>query len=177
MIFTKTTHLWVVKCTFSWNTQVFFSSSRQAINSPLFINDNIPIWSYGNLRHWHSFIFPAHFGRWWLLYCVLFLLHFVFLFYFYSRLFFRPLEIYKWAIAHQNQQNGMWAQRTQISQGIRPVWSESLLFKRKLRSLATHYTHSEDSEQTGWMPRLIRVFAGHTGHFVGFVVLRLKRDS
>ena len=31
----------------------------------------------------------------------------------------------------------------------------------------------EDSDQTGRMPRLIRVFAGRTGHFVCFVVLRL----
>ena len=29
-------------------------------------------------------------------------------------------------------------------------------------------------DETGWMPRLIRVFAGRTGHFVDFVVLRLK---
>ena len=27
---------------------------------------------------------------------------------------------------------------------------------------------------TGWMPRLIQVFAAHTGHFVGFVLHRLK---
>ena len=27
---------------------------------------------------------------------------------------------------------------------------------------------SEDSDQTGWMPRLIWVFAGHIHHFVGF---------
>ena len=32
----------------------------------------------------------------------------------------------------------------------------------------------EDSDQTGRMPRLIRVFAGHTDHFVGFVVRQLK---
>ena len=31
----------------------------------------------------------------------------------------------------------------------------------------------EDSDQTGWMPRLIGVLAGRTGHIVGFVVLRL----
>ena len=31
------------------------------------------------------------------------------------------------------------------------------------------HTDSEDSDQTGWMPRLIRVFAGHTYHFDGFV--------
>ena len=30
------------------------------------------------------------------------------------------------------------------------------------------------TEQTGWMPRLIWVFAGCRGHFVGFVMLRLN---
>ena len=53
--------------------------------------------------------------------------------------------------------------KTQISLGIRPVWSESLLSAwRKLGSLASHWAHSEDSDQTGWMPRLIWVFVGHT---------------
>ena len=33
---------------------------------------------------------------------------------------------------------------------------------------------SEDSDGIGRMPRLIRDFAGRTGHFVGFVMLRLK---
>ena len=32
---------------------------------------------------------------------------------------------------------------------------------------------SEDSDQTGRMPSLIWVFARRTGHFVGFVMLRL----
>ena len=32
---------------------------------------------------------------------------------------------------------------------------------------------SNDSDQSGWMPRLIWVFAGCTGHFVGFVIRRL----
>ena len=36
------------------------------------------------------------------------------------------------------------------------------------------HADSEDSDQTGRMPRLIWVFAGHTGHFVGFVMWRLK---
>ena len=37
------------------------------------------------------------------------------------------------------------------------------------------FLHSdrEDSDQTGQMPRLIRVFAGCTGHFVAFVMLQL----
>ena len=53
--------------------------------------------------------------------------------------------------------------KTQISLGIHPVWSESSLSAwRKLGSLATHWAHSEDSDQTGRMPRLIWVFTGHT---------------
>ena len=53
--------------------------------------------------------------------------------------------------------------KTQISLGIRPVWSESSPSAwRKLGSLATHWAHSEDSDQTGRMPRLIWVFAGRT---------------
>ena len=62
--------------------------------------------------------------------------------------------------------------KTQI--GIRPVWSETLLSVwRNIRPLTTHWVHSEDSDQTGWMPRLIWVFAGRTCHFVGFVVQQL----
>ena len=62
----------------------------------------------------------------------------------------------------------------QISLGIRPVWSESSLSAwRKLQFLATHWAHSKDSDQTGQMPRLIRIFAGCKGHFAGFVMLWL----
>ena len=53
--------------------------------------------------------------------------------------------------------------KTQISLGIRPGWSESSLFAwRNIGSLTTHWAHSEDSDQTGRMPRLIWVFAGRT---------------
>ena len=53
--------------------------------------------------------------------------------------------------------------KTQISLGICPVWSESSLSAwRKLGPLATHWVHSEDSDQSGRMPRLIWVFAGCT---------------
>ena len=53
--------------------------------------------------------------------------------------------------------------KTQISLGIRPVWSESSLSAwRKLGPLATHWVHSKDSDQTRRMPRLIWVFAGRT---------------
>ena len=38
-------------------------------------------------------------------------------------------------------------------------------------------SHSEDSDQTGWMPRLIRVFAGCTNNFVCFVMLQLSLIS
>ena len=63
---------------------------------------------------------------------------------------------------------------TQISVCIRPAWSESSLSVwRNLGSLATHWVHNEDSDQTVRMPRLIWVFAGRTYHFVGFVVLWL----
>ena len=58
--------------------------------------------------------------------------------------------------------------KTQISLGIRPVWSESpLSARRKLGFLATHWAYSEDSDQTGWMPRLICVFAGRTAILLG----------
>ena len=64
--------------------------------------------------------------------------------------------------------------KTQIGLGMCPVWSESSLSAwRKLGSLATHWAHSEDSDQTGWMPRLIWVISGGTCHFVCFVMTRL----
>ena len=65
--------------------------------------------------------------------------------------------------------------KTQIGLGIRPVWSESSQSTgRNIGSLANHWVHSKDSDQTGQMPRLIWVFAGRTCHFVGFVMRRLK---
>ena len=75
-------------------------------------------------------------------------------------LMFSPQSKHKWAATWQNQQNEC---APQISLGIRRVWSESSLSaRRNLRSLATHWVHSEDSDQTGRMPRLIWVFAGRT---------------
>ena len=53
--------------------------------------------------------------------------------------------------------------KTQISLGIRRVWSKSSLSAwRNIGASATHWAHSEDSDQTGRMPRLIWVFAGRT---------------
>ena len=64
--------------------------------------------------------------------------------------------------------------KTQISLGIRPVWSESsLCAKWVAKDPGFLHVDSEDSDQTGWMPRLIRVFNGRTCHFVGFVMRRL----
>ena len=59
---------------------------------------------------------------------------------------------------------------TQISPGFRPFWSESSVSARRyLGSLATHWAHSDDSDQTGRMPRLIWVFDGRT--LILFVLL------
>ena len=61
--------------------------------------------------------------------------------------------------------------KTQISLGIRQIWSEPSL--SAWRNIGSHWAHSEDSDQTGRMPSLTWVFAGRTGHIVGFVILRL----
>ena len=46
---------------------------------------------------------------------------------------------------------------------MRPVWSESSIPAwRNLGPFATHWAHSDDSDQTVRMPRLIWVFAGRT---------------
>ena len=53
--------------------------------------------------------------------------------------------------------------KTQINLGIRPVWSESLLCAQWVtKDPIFLHADSEDSDQTGRMPRLIWVFAGHT---------------
>ena len=68
--------------------------------------------------------------------------------------------------------------KTQISLGICPVWSEALPSTwRNLGSLATHWAHSKESDQNGWMPRLIWIFAWRTCHFVDFVMRLLTCGS
>ena len=53
--------------------------------------------------------------------------------------------------------------KTQISLGIRPVWSESLLCAQWVaKDPSFLHADSEDSDQTGQMPRLIWIFAGRT---------------
>ena len=73
---------------------------------------------------------------------------------------------YLWAASWQNQQNDVHPAKTQISLGICPVWSESSLSAwRKLRSLATHWAHSEDADAQADLS----LRWAHS-HFVGFVM-------
>ena len=59
-----------------------------------------------------------------------------------------------------------------------PVWSESSLCAQWVaKDLMFLHGDSEDSDQTGRMPRLIWVFAGRTCHIVGFVVTRLTLQT
>ena len=63
--------------------------------------------------------------------------------------------------------------KTQISQGIGPVWSESLLSTwRKLGFLATHWAHSED--WSDWVDAKADLsLRWARSHFVGFVTRRV----
>ena len=61
--------------------------------------------------------------------------------------------------------------KTQISLGIRPVRSESSLCARWVaKGPSFHHADSEDSDQSGLMPRLIWVFAGCTVILLVFYV-------
>ena len=64
--------------------------------------------------------------------------------------------------------------KTQFSLGICPDWSVSSMYALWVAKGPTFpQADSEDSDQTRGMSRLILVFTGRTGHFVGFVMLRL----
>ena len=79
-----------------------------------------------------------------------------------------------WSSAWQNQQNDLCAQRR-----LRSAWASaqsdqsSLSAWRNIGPLTIYWVLSEDTDQTGRMPRLIWVFAGRTDNFVGFVMRRL----
>ena len=60
-----------------------------------------------------------------------------------------------WATSRQNNKMACAPSKDLDQPGHRPVWSES-----SLSAWRTHWVHSEDSDQTGRMPRLIWVFAG-----------------
>ena len=58
----------------------------------------------------------------------------------------------KWASSRENLSSGF-ATRVDLNRPAQP---------QKLGFLAIHWAHSEDSDQTGWTPRLIWVFAERT---------------
>ena len=69
----------------------------------------------------------------------------------------------------------VWPGKTQISLCIHAVWSESSMISCVFYSLgAIQRGIQENLCNTGWMYRLIWVFAGHTGLIVDFVVPWLK---
>ena len=64
--------------------------------------------------------------------------------------------------------------KTQISLGIRPVWSESSLSAwRKLGSSATHWVHPEDWSDWADVQADLSLRWAHS-HYVGFITRRLK---
>ena len=68
---------------------------------------------------------------------------------------------YMWTTTWQNQQNECAPSEDSDQTGNAAQSDRSLLSAwRKLGSLATHWAHREDFDQTGRMPRLICVFAG-----------------
>ena len=77
-------------------------------------------------------------------------------------------------LEHDNTNKMMCAQRRHRSASSST--QSSLSAWRRFGSLATHIVHCEDSDQTGHLPRWIWAFAGRTANFVGFVMLRLKRE-
>ena len=84
-------------------------------------------------------------------------------------------NINKWATTRQNQHNDVRQAKSQIILCIHTVWSESSLCAQWVANDPSFlHADSEDSDQTGRMPRLIWVFAGRTCHLVGFVMRRLK---
>ena len=78
-----------------------------------------------------------------------------------------------WATTWQNQQNKC------VPSEDRSAWAsaqsdQSLLCAQWVaKDPSFLHADSEDSDQTGRMPRLIWVFAGRTCHFVGFVMRQL----
>ena len=73
--------------------------------------------------------------------------------------------------------------KTQISLGICPVWSESLLCAwRNTGPLTTCWAHSKDSDQTGWCPSWSESFAGYTSfcwfnHATALVVFNSHKEA
>ena len=66
---------------------------------------------------------------------------------------------------YKTKQNDLCAQRKLRSACASVQSDQSLCCSHEE---ATHWAHSKDSDQTGWMSRLMWVFAGRTGDFVVF---------
>ena len=98
--------------------------------------------------------------------CASGLFYFILFFFFFFEIFYPYLSRLK-------TKPTKWSMRpakTQISLGIRPVWSESSLCAQWVaKDPSFLHADSEDSDQTG----LIWVLAGRTCHFVDFVMRRL----
>ena len=79
----------------------------------------------------------------------------------------------KWSVAWQNQQNDLCAQRRFRSAWASTQSDQSLrcALNGKLRAQA-FFMQTAKTDQTGWMPRMIWVFAGRTS-FCLFVMHRL----
>ena len=120
--------------------------------------------SFARDNVWHTDALPSHFSMV-KLHCLNFRIITAFLgcpFFYLNRLMTKTT---KWLVRPA---------KSQISLGIHPVWSESSLCAQWVaKGPNFHHADSEDFDQTGWMPRLIWVFAGRTSHFVGFVMMRL----
>ena len=78
-----------------------------------------------------------------------------------------------WAMTRQNQQCECTPSEDSDQPGHLPRSESSLSAWRKLGSLATHYAHIKDSDQTGRMPRPILSLRWVHSHIVGFVMLQL----
>ena len=79
-----------------------------------------------------------------------------------------------WASVWQNQQNYLCAQRRRRSAWASTQSDQSLCCTHEETLVPYLSTECKaKTDQTGQIPGLIWVFAGRTGHFVGFVALQL----
>ena len=82
--------------------------------------------------------------------------------------------IIKWATTWQNKQNDCAQRRLWSTWASAQSDQSSLCAQWVAKDPSFPHADSEDSDQTGRMPRLIWAFAGRTCHVVGFVMRRLK---
>ena len=65
-----------------------------------------------------------------------------------------------WAITKENVPSKVHPTKTQISLGIRTIWSVFLSTWKNFTSLAIQNVHNEDSDQTKQIGRLVQIFPG-----------------